>query len=64
MAIRHVITDGFGFAGGTQFIPTMGLGGGGMVEGPYYVAATDIFVAGAVETDIFVPGAAEQDVQE
>lgn len=49
MAIKHVVTYGFGFADGVKFIPTLGFTPGEgvtIVAGPYYLGSGQIYVSG------------------
>lgn len=64
MAIKHIVTLGFGFADGVKFIPTVGYTPSTVVvvAGPYRVVAAQVFNAGAVSGGVFNAGAAKAQV--
>lgn len=51
MAAKHVITEGYGFASGTKFIPTMGYTPSSVVVPPVVVVPHDGGYQSAVEKE-------------
>jgi hypothetical protein len=60
MAIKHVVTMGFGSFGGVNYIPTIGYGNFEVVQGPYYSVAQGCYVPGGKRHGLFSPGTVEQ----
>lgn len=54
-----VLTMGLGAWGSVNLIPTLGYGISNAIEGPYCVAAQDIFTAGQVMGEVFTAGQVE-----
>jgi hypothetical protein len=62
MAIKHVVTMGFGSFGDVNYIPTIGYGNFEVVIGPYSIAAQSAFIPGSVRASVFRPGDVACDV--